>query len=1201
MKSLLLFAAGILLIAACDPKTGSLRSDVSPETLEQNFVNPPASAKPHTWWHWMNGNITKEGITADLEAMAEAGIGGAQIFNAAEGIPRGPVQFNSPEWIDMVKHAALEAKRLGLELCLHNCAGWSSSGGPWNTPEHSMKIVVTSETQIKGPVQVTAAPPQPKTNLDFYRDIAVLAFRTPVVDAEKTTIPGLNAKIFLDRNWQLVRNDNFTFDSNDNAEKYVTLPEEMLVKQDAVVDLTEKLIPSNGKVTAWDAPNGEWTVLRIGYTSNGRKNHPAPTEGTGLECDKLSKEAIKAHWDGHIALILDAIGKMDGPDKPGLNNVLIDSYEVGTQNWTQGFENEFLKRTGYSIIKFLPVLSGRIVDSREITERFLWDFRRVIADLFAESYSEYFGELAHNAGLLYSSEPYGNCPSDDIQYGSYCDIPMGEFWQNSGHSVDIGNSKLPSSIAHVYGKRVVGAEAFTAAPDGGKWTKDAYAIKAQGDAAYCGGINRMIYHRYAHQPWTNPTRYPGMTMGQWGTHFERTLTWWKQAKDWLRYQARCQYLLQEGLFVADVLFYCGEGAPNELPKITLPKGYDYDGCDTRALKMLKVKDGRLVLPSGMNYRLLVLPDDSEVSPEILKTIDRLASEGATIVGKKQPDRAPGLRNYPGCDDEVKKLAGKVWSKIISDKSPSEVLNSLAIKPDFTADENANLKYIHRNINGVEVYFVASPSRSGDELDCTFRISGKTPEFWHPESGITETVPVYREEDGLTTIPMRFDPSGSVFVVFRDPATADHAVDVKFAAASEKPKVVNDLKIIKAEYGYFADGGIEKCTNVTSFVRSELAEGNLTIHASNDRFGGDPAIGVIKQLRIDYKKGGVKKRVETNEGQSIALPEGAEIMDAYYGVVSNVPEKEPERKTVDVTDKMKQLVKDGILETTVNNQLNDGKDPASMFSKEVRVEYAVNGTRGWIKAVENRILLLPPKPNSEIPLPAYTLEVTDGGKLLLQAWKPGTFEVALASGKTNRTEIANVPEPAEIDGAWQLSFPPDMGAPEKVVLDKLVSWTEHSDAGVKYFSGTATYDKQFTWSGKTGEDVRIILDFGTLKNFAEVELNGKALPLLWKPPYRLDVTDAIKTGENTLQVKITNLWPNRLIGDELLPDDREWNGIRLKEWPEWLLEGKPSPTGRFTFTTWHHWKKEDKPLPSGLLGPVCLRTVKSIALPNTVSN
>ncbi|MDR1102438.1 MAG: hypothetical protein LBL42_01655 [Tannerella sp.] len=1155
-------------------------STLAPEALEQGFINPPASAKPHTWWHWMDGNITKDGITADLEAMADAGIGGAQIFNVAGDTPQGTVRFNSPEWFEMIKHADAEARRLGLELCIHNCAGWSSSGGPWNTPENSMKIVVTSETRIKGPAQVTAAPPQPESSPDFYRDIAVLAFRTPASDGtDDPAIDALKAKLFFER-------DDIPYKTPSGV------PPETIIPQDGIIDLTEKLISaSDGKTAAWEAPEGDWTILRTGYTTTGRKNHPARAEGAGLECDKLSREAIKAHWDGHMGLILAAIGKTTGPDQPGLNNVLIDSYEVGAQNWTQGFEKEFQARCGYSILRFLPVFTGRIVESPEVTERFLWDFRRVTADLFAECYSDYFGELAHRSGLLFSLECYGNSPSDDIQYGSYCDIPMGEFWAVSDHSVNSGNAKLPASVAHVYGKKFVGAEAFTATSGAGKWTKGPYDIKALGDAVYCGGVNRMIYHRYAHQPWTNPTRYPGMTLGQYGTHFERTLTWWTQGREWLRYQARCQFMLQEGRFTADVLSYSGEGAPNGLRELKLPYGYDYDGCDTRALKMLKVKDGRLVLPSGMSYRILVLPDDPVMSPEILETLRRLVRDGAVVVGKNRPEHAPGLRGYPASDAKVKQLAAEVWPKVISGKSPAEVLQSLGIKPDFLAGEAAGLNYIHREISGMDVYFVACPNRKGADEECTFRISGKAPEFWHPDTGEMEDAPVYEEKDGLTTVPIRFGPSGSVFVVFRKPAAEDHAVAVKYTAdVRDISKSAGDLQIVKAEYGYFADEDAVNYRNVTEIVRKSVADGNRTIYAHNNLLGGDPAQGTFKQLQIDYRTNGVDRQVKIIENQSATLPANVEIMRAYYGVIANIPDVEPVRQTVDITAKIKALATDGAISVKVNSDLTDDKDPVSGAKKELRVDYLFNGTREQAKVSENRMLVLPVE-----PAPAFELSAAADGNMEIRAWNAGAFEVTMASGKTVDAKTGALPDIVEIGGPWQLSFPSGWGAPAQVTLDKLISWTEHPDAGVKYFSGTATYDKTFRWDGKPAADMRIMLDLGTLSNFAEVTLNGKAYPVLWKPPCYIDITDAIKTGENTLQVKITNMWPNRLIGDEQLPDDREWDGSRLKEWPQWLLDGKPSPTGRFTFTTWHHWLKDDALLPSGLFGPVQIRRIKCIGI------
>ena len=328
-------ATGLLQALASCGRNTITNDKPSQKEIEQSFLNPPASAKPHTWWHWMNGNISKEGITADLEAMADAGIGGAQIFNEFEGIPHGKIQFNSPEWIDMVVHASREAERLGLELGIHNCGGWSSSGGPWNTPENAAKFVITDELQVKGPAKFT----KEKAISGFYPNIAVLAFRTL---KEVYAIKKLNGKIFRDR-------------VKIKREEPVTISPDAILNPDDVIDISDKVLAEDGAPSEWDVPEGDWTIVRIGYLPNGRINNSAPEEGTGLEVDKLSREAIKIHWDAHMGRILAATGPRNG--KTGLNNVLVDSYEVGSQNWTPGFEKEFEKRTGYSIDKFLPVLA----------------------------------------------------------------------------------------------------------------------------------------------------------------------------------------------------------------------------------------------------------------------------------------------------------------------------------------------------------------------------------------------------------------------------------------------------------------------------------------------------------------------------------------------------------------------------------------------------------------------------------------------------------------------------------------------------------------------------------------------------------------------------------------------------------------------------------------------------------------------------
>ena len=1145
MKRLTMISATALLLA---PLAALLSADdlKYPDgeygaDLAAGFAHPPPSARAQTWWHWMNGNITKEGITADLEAMARVGIGGAQIFNAGPSLkdcwntttdtPHGPVQFNSPEWRALVKHAAQECKRLGLELCIHNCAGWSSSGGPWIKPEQGMQVVVSSETPVRGGAHYESVLPKPQripdlwyghkvdpAMLDFYRDIAVLAFRTP--EAEATAMQDFDVKVtssagtgnpsllvdgksdsFLSLplptkaapqfvafefarpytarslnilpmggiqqcvarlevsddggNYKPIKDlsihagnerKTFTFapvtarffrlqflSSEKTRKKDIALAKvellprlgienlaskvfqtrervdaasgdsvpssfDTVVASDQIVDLSSRMT-ADGKLS-WDVPEGSWMIVRFGYAPNGCRNHPGPEEGTGLESDKLSREATIAHWEGTMTPLVKGMGPLAGK---AFNGVVIDSYEVALQNWTPKFRGEFQKRRGYDCVRFLPALTGRVVDSPEITERFLWDFRRTIADLFAENYSAVFAELAHKNNLLYSVEPYGQCPTDDLQYGSYADIPMSEGYP--------GTAKLAAALGHVYGRKVVGAETFTAAPEQGKWLTDPYALKTLGDLFWCCGVNRFIFHRYAHQPWTSPTRFPGMTMGQWGTHLDRTITWWEQSRAWLTYIARSQYMLQSGRFCGDVLSFVGEDAPNEGISRPPAIGYSHDTISADGLlKLAGIKDGRIVLPSGMSYRVLALPDSRTMTPVLLRKLKQLAEAGATIVGRK-PERSPSLSGYPQCDAEVKKLVAELWSRSIKDQQPAAALAALGVPPDFqtgdTADRNmGGLAWIHRVAEGADIYFISNQKQEKAEIPCTFRVAGKQPELWHPDTGVMENAPVFSEKDGRTSVPLRFDPAGSVFVVFRHPA-AKHLVEAKFTPASPDSTVTR-------------------------------------------------------------------------------LPDG---------------------------------------------------------------------------------------------------------RLAVSAWQPGVAELTDDAGKTVKLEIQDVPAPVEITDPWKLAFPPNWGAPASITLDKLISWTEHPNPGVKYFSGTAIYKKTFPFREPLPAKGRAYwLDLGDLKNITEVKLNGKDLGIQWKPPFRVDITDALRDGGNELEIRVTNLWPNRLIGDEQLPDDREWDGLHLKTWPQWLLDGKPSPTGRFTFTTWHHWKKKDALLPSGLLGPVTLRTV-----------
>ena len=1162
------------------------------DSLETGFLSPPDSAKPQTWWHWMNGNITKAGITADLEAMKQIGLGGATIVNVDCDIPRGNVPFMSPEWREDFKFAVSEANRLGLKLCVENCAGWSSSGGPWNTVTNAMQRLTSSETRAQGPSIFDAVLAQPPVTLGFYRDIAVLAFPSPSVEADATVGSAAAAKLEIIRAVYgaegagsadvkarveaLIKSGqksivvdsgelggdpafgsvkhlrvDFTLDGKPGTvtadegdtlvfpisagqlaktspsgkssvdRTYVRPPHSGIadsgpISRDGIVDLTTNLA-ADGRLH-WDVPPGHWTILRLGYTPIGVENHPAPDTGRGLECDKMSKAALDAHWDGFMQKVLDDIGPLAGK---GLDSSLIDSYEVGDQDWTANFREEFQKRRGYDPQLFLPTFTRHIVDSPAVTERFLWDMRRTVADLFADNYFGHFAELCRQHGLMNAVEPYTG-PFESLQCGAPADIVMGEFWSGSqGHP----SVKMAASIAHIYGKTIVGAESFTAAPgpQSGRWQEDPYMLKTLGDLMYCQGLNRYIFHRYAMQPWTN--RWPGMTMGPWGFHFERTETWWHPGKSWIDYISHCEFLLQQGRAVADAAYFTGESAPVEMRvgNPALPEGYDFDAINADVLLHgATVKNGRITLASGASYAVLILPPgDVNLTPPMLKCIRDLVRAGATVVGPC-PEHSPSLADYPQCDSQVKELAAELWGqcngttvlentdgqgRIVWGKPLSDVFAAQNLKPDFefkALTGHSDLAYVHRVTDESDIYFISNQRRQFDSAECTFRVSDKLPELWHPDTGVIEPAPVWYQQDGRTTVRLDLDPAGSVFVIFRHATEgADHVVA---ASGSFATKAVSAPKL--------------------------------------------------------------------------------EIQQAIYTAVDGAG-------TMDVTAKLSELAHNDQLVVAANND-TFGRDPASTHVKELRVDYTLNGKPGHAVVSENETLTLPATATIGLS-PRWETSVAADGSPVVTAWDNGRVELLTVTGKKLHAAAADLPAPQEVTGGWNLSFPPNWGAPPAVALGKLISWTDHSNAGVRYFSGTATYGKEIEISAdRLTAGRELWLDLGAVKNFAEVSLNGQNLGVLWKPPFRINVTAAAKPGVNHLLVKVTNLWPNRLIGDEQLPPDCEWNGPAIKAWPKWLLAGKPSPTGRLTFTTWHHWTKDSPLLVSGLLGPVTLRTAEIIS-------
>ena len=1101
----------------------------SADPIDEGFANPPADARPQTWWHWMNGNVTKEGITADLEAMARIGIGGAQIFNAAQHDdllrhtePPGPIKTLSPEWMALTQHAIREAERLGLELAIHNCPGWSESGGPWVPVDQSMQKVVWSETNVTGPSAFSALLKQPDAVRGYYRDIAVFAF--PTLPGEETASPllqplitssvaGIDARAMLDSDPEtgavlpiptkdkpqtiefdfrepaafgtlrlLLRDDadetvyvggrieasddgksfrklgdvdlyiiklnttttislpptkarfvRLAMTTSNERSKTITfsgvqfgapgipgigkkaafetrgdrkpstspdapLPPEVCILPQRLLNLTDHMKP-DGHLD-WSVPEGNWTILRMGHTSTGIQIHPAMDADRGLECDKMSRTAVEAHFNNMAGKVIADAGPLAGK---ALKMVLADSWEAGCQNWTPEFIAEFKHRRGYDPTPWLPTLTGRAVGSLEDSERFLWDFRRTIADLIAENHYGTFQELCAKHGMLLTAEAPGiggPTIADALQCQKFTDVPMGEFWMD-GHN----DSREPASAAHVFGKKFVAAEAFTAFIPEARWTKAPFDFKAIGDLNFCRGINRFVFHRYAMQPWMD--RAPGVTMGPWGSNFERTQTWWEQARAWVAYLQRCQFLLQQGRFVADVAYFYGEGAPNTItgkePK--LPDGYSFDAINTDVLlSNVRVDEsGRIVLPDGMSYRLLLLPEENRMTPEVLKTIASLVKAGATVAGPR-PVKSPSLTDQPDADAEIARLASEVWGdcdgknvtshaygkgRVVWGVTVADILKQLKTPPDFSSDSPADFAFIHRQIGDTDAYFVSSQKKDPVTPRLTFRAGNRIPEIWHPETGRIEPAPVFSVKDGLVTVSLRFDPAEAMFVVFRKSA--------------------------------------EGVDPIATFAR---------------------------------------------DGEDLLAP---------------------------------------------------GSDQTAGLTQS-------------------------------------------DGKLVVNTSVPGHYKATTASGKTLEAHVKALPDSKDLSGPWLLRFPPKWGAPEKVQLDKLISWTEHPDGGVKHFSGTATYTTEFEWDGTSA-----FMDFGKVKEIAEVSLNGQDLGILWKPPFRVDATSALRPGLNKLEVKLTNLWPNRLIGDAGLPENQ-----------------------RVTWTTYQPYRPGDPLLESGLLGPVRLVPVARVA-------
>ena len=1116
MKSLICQSIIVSLVVALTTHAG----------LKPNeFVTPPADAKPMTWMHMMNSNGSKEGLSKDLQALSDAGVGGALIFSVKKPeIAEGSQKFNSPEFRDLLVHGVKEADRLGLKIGLHNCDGWSSSGGPWVKPEDAMKKLVWSETVVPGGAVSITLPPH-ANRLGYYRDVAVVAYpvserelagartafkfsgsaperhfdyllddnldTTVVLQAKGKQKPFLQwsyEKPFRARSIHLMHSSapgSATLFASDNGsdfkkvadlrelrpsktkrsftmsfpevearyfkvefqrpqrlvsaqlQSYAQFPEWLIHSSMAKgevnplnakhpagvpkvdfseVKVLEASLLKGNRVTA-RLPQGTWRIMRFGYTLTGEHNHPATAAGKGLECDKLNKAALDKHFAAYVGKVAEQAGELTGRT---FQTSEIDSYEMGWQNWTDGFETLFMERKGYNLLPFLPLIAGRYVGDVESADAVLSDFREVVTSLMTENYFLRFTELCNEHGLKSYIEPYGNGPLNELTIGGNCDIPMGEFWMHHDRGTQIG---APIHAAHTYGKPVISAESFTQR-QALNWKVHPWLMKPSGDEAWAKGINEFMFHRYVHQP--NTHVLPGMTMGSVGSHIDGTQTWWLNAgKAWMKYNQRGQFLLRQGHPVADLLVYAGDRTPQRFVSneaAGLPAGYNMDSCDAFVLQeRIKVKDGKMVLPEGTAYSVLLLARCDRMHLKTLKRVQELVEAGITVVGSK-PKGPLSLMERKEDAAEFTALADRLWGDgaqpqsvgkgwIIPEKRwPTEELRE-TLEPDLKIAELKAFRFIHRNVGTDDLYFIHNPNGDAATFNCSFRIADRIPEFWDADTGRMERTAQFRNVDGRTECPIELDPYGSVFVVFRS-----------------------------------ASKGIDPVAKIT------------------------PGTGRV-------------------------------VLDS-------------------------------------NNHMQ------------------------------------------------------------LIADKKGSYEIEWASGKTESVNMTDLQVPLSISGSWTVEFDGLGLKGDKVVeFNNLSDWKDHPRDDIKHFSGTAAYRTMLDVpAGWLGDGKRVYLDLGRVEIAAEVFLNGKNAGTLWKPPFAIDVTDYVVEGKNKLEIRVTNLWANRLIGDEKLKDTSGYS--KNKPMPEWFVNNEPMPEGpRSTFTTYNFYSKNRKLMPSGLLGPVVLKQEKTLPILN----
>ena len=1300
-------SAGMMVIPLLgEGNPRKMPAGLNDDQLEQSFAHPPDTARPWAFYMWMNGNITKEGITADLEVMKRMGIGGAICFNSAVGIPRGAVDYAGDAWMDATLHAIREAARLGLEFTLHNSPGYSGCGGPWVTPEMSMQELVWTETRIQNTPTGNIPLSRPYAKQDYYRDAFVIAY--PSLPAEKALMKDALTRILVNgqetdksiitdgnpeikiriepagdkpailqmefampfeaRAISILRKPEIPTDlfdgprdhppvihleCSDNGNDFrlvgtIRCPElrqmdtpavlsfaattamyyrlvfttpswisrvhlqsgprlagwpgktnythgdaggetpdidsTLIIDPAAVIDISHKM-DEKGNLQ-WTPPAGteqRWTILRIGHTTTGEQCAAHPDAGAGLEIDKFRKEAVEFHFAAFLDKLLTRLKDFPGA---GLKGITIDSWEAGKQNWTINFPAEFKARRNYNIVSWMPALTGRIVGSIDETERFLWDVRKTHSDLLAENFYGHFSHCCHRRGLSFSAEPYGDGNFDSLQVSQYLDTPMSEFWTRYIYGSD-NYSKQAVSAAHIYGKKVAAAESFTAMPATAKWTDYPYSLKAEGDYFFTLGINRLVFHTFVHQPYT--TGLPGMTMGPFGAHFDRNNTWTEQAYGWTSHLKRAQYLLQQGLAIADVCYFKGDNPESGIPDIYyfLPRGYAGDVTGADGLQRFSIDNGNIVLPDGMRYRICIMAQLKSMQPSTLNKLKELVAAGMVLLVNNKPSQCYGLSHK---DEDVQQIAHELYGeldgisikerhygkgKIIWGKSLSQVLEEQATPLDFTytaSSQDAAIHYIHKIAGDTDFYFISNHRRRKESIVTSFRISDRQPEIWNPETGRHYHAALYETLEDRTLLPLVLEPAGALFIVFRKKSVSKPDMSV----LRNGQEIIHTKSFPLPKTALYAD--VQNNFTVTVWAKPDtFAHGgkSMLFHPPEGEtvYGkGHAAFGLSagqNAVRVYERKKGTAREVLSY----IRPVEGWTFIVVVYN--NGQPTLYINGRQAGSNKGSGDVIHPGMSEPASQYQF------ASYFEGNYTEPQLYKHLLGEEEIKRQYAAGLPP------PVLPTGMELEHNNKQLKALiWQNGMYTLKGNNVTHSLGNITGCKETA-IAGSWKLRFPAGYGALPEVILPSLISLHKHENFDVKHFSGTVTYTTSFTIPANAIQaGKRLYLHLGRVEVVAEVKLNGKALGLLWKEPFLVEMTHAARAGSNNLQISITNLWPNRLIGDEALPPENEYSVHNyIEKLPDWYTTNQPKQGRRTSFAVWHTLEKDSPLLESGLLGPV----------------